>query len=570
MFARFSTGTKMGKRTRLGLDVLEAALLLGVLGDALLRATPWGLNALMWAAALVAAIAALMSRWRAGARGEGVRWLFIPIIFFSAAFAWRDAGMLNFLDLACVLAALSMIALRSRGGQVKLGGVMEYALGACVAAWDAAFSSFSLALSDIKWKEIPRSGWSRHFLAVLRGLLLAVPLLLIFGALLVAADAVFENLVNKTLHIDSGKIFSHLFLFIFFAWTTAGFLRGLLVGKEVSYTAASRMPFISLNLNSTAVPTGGEEQRSATFENQQESEQSKRTQDESVGSKVYNQRDAQTLAPARRASLGIVEIGTVLGLLDALFLSFVLVQVRYFFGGSALAKVTPGLTYAEYARRGFFELVWVATLVLPLLLFAHWLLRKENPLHERIFRILAGTQVALVFIIMASALGRMRVYMQGYGLTEQRLFTTAFMAWLALVFAWFVLTVLRGQRERFACGALVAAFLMVAALNFINPDDLIVRTNLNQANAVVLFDVNYATTLSADAVPALLNEMSRMTDDERCVVANRVMARRERFQGGDWRTWNLSRARASRMIEANASAIESWTCAKWRDSYGSD
>lgn len=557
MFARFSVDKKLSDRTKLGLDVLEAALLLGLLGDALLRAMPWGLNALLWTAALVAAMVALASRWRPLALSSETRWLFIPVIFFSAAFAWRDSGALNFLDAVCIMAALSMIALRSRRGRLMLGGMMDYALGAFIAAFDAAFGFFSLTLSDIKWKEIPRTGWSRHALAILRGLFIAAPLLLIFGALLVAADAVFENLVNKTLNIDAGKIFTHLFLFIFFAWTTGGFLRGMLVGREVTYTKTN-MPFISLNLNNQAAPTASEQQGVG---NQSLGENEER--------EVYIQDMAQELK-SRRISLGIVEVGTVLGLLDALFLSFVLVQIRYFFGGAQLARVTPGLTYAEYARRGFFELVCVAALVLPLLLFAHWLLRKENPLHERVFRILAGAQVALCFVIMASALGRMRVYTQGYGLTEQRLYTTSFMAWLALVFAWFALTVLRGQRERFACGALTAAFMVAATLNFINPDALIVRTNLNQANAVVIFDVNYASRLSADAVPGLLKGMSRMTDEERCVVANSVMARRARLEVGDWRSWNMSRARASRIIEANSPAIQSWTCAKPQYSYRGD
>jgi hypothetical protein len=52
-------------------------------------------------------------------------------------------------------------------------------------------------------------------------------------------------------------------------------------------------------------------------------------------------------------SLGIVELGTVLGLLDLLFLAFVAVQVRYLFGGAERVATTARLTYAEYARRGF-------------------------------------------------------------------------------------------------------------------------------------------------------------------------------------------------------------------------
>src|SRR5205085_5750237 len=140
-------------------------------------------------------------------------------------------------------------------------------------------------------------------------------------------------------------------------------------------------------------------------------------------------------------------------LLDALFLCFVCVQVRYLFGGATWVAQVAGLTYAEYARRGFFELVWATALVLPLLLALHWLLRTDDRAAQRIFRALAAAQLVLLFVVIASALTRMRLYQREYGLTELRLYTTAFMGWLALVFVWFAATVLRGARERFACGA---------------------------------------------------------------------------------------------------------------------
>ncbi len=180
-------------------------------------------------------------------------------------------------------------------------------------------------------------------------------------------------------------------------------------------------------------------------------------------------------------SLGAIETGVMLGLLDLLFLAFVAVQVRYFFGGSALVQATTGLTYAEYARSGFFELVAVAALVLPFLLFVHWLLRPDDARGQRAFRWLAGAQIALLFVIMASAFERMRLYQAEYGLSEQRLYPTAFMGWLAVVFVWFCLTVLRGHRERFAFGAMVAGFLLIATLHVVNPDALIARTNMARA-----------------------------------------------------------------------------------------
>ena len=101
---------------------------------------------------------------------------------------------------------------------------------------------------------------------------------------------------------------------------------------------------------------------------------------------------------------------------------------------------------------------------------------------------------------MASATQRMRLYQSEYGQTELRLYVTAFMAWLALVFVWFALTVLRDRRERFAFGALLSAFGLIAALHVLNPDAAIVRANAALARAGHSFDVDYALSLSADAV----------------------------------------------------------------------
>jgi hypothetical protein len=261
-----------------------------------------------------------------------------------------------------------------------------------------------------------------------------------------------------------------------------------------------------------------------------------------------------------KLKMGVVEIGVVLGLVNLLFLSFVVVQVKYFFGGAALVQASTGLTYAEYARRGFFELVTVAALVLPLLLAAHWLLRKDNPLHERIFRALASIQLVLLFVIMASAVGRMRLYQDEYGLTELRIYTTAFMGWLALVFIWFALTVLRGARERFMCGALVAGFLMVGALHLVNPDALIVRVNMGQAQSGRSFDAAYVASLSADSVPALFEALPAMNHYQQCVVKTSLLRRSGEFASPDWRSWNRSRAVARRLIEENTGELHEVAC----------
>jgi hypothetical protein len=473
---------------------------LGVLGDALLRVVPWGINATLWTAALVAVVVLLAGRHAAFA-GAG-RWLLLPLLLFSLAFVWRDSPALTMLNVLALLVALSLVVLRAQGGRILLAGIMEYIMGSLIAGVNTAVGLLPLLIGEMQWKEVLNHRVSGRALAVLRGLLLALPVLVIFGGLFVAADAVFEGMARRVLHVNFATLFSHTFLSVFFAWIVAGFLRGLLVGREREFATSWRPPIFSL---------------------------------------------------------GIIETGIVLGLLNLLLLLFVLVQLRYLFGGAALVGVTPGLTYSAYARRGFFELVAAAALVLPLLLLAHWLLRKENPVHERVFCGLAGVQILLLFVVMASALQRLRLYQSEYGLTEQRVYPTAFLGWLAVVFVWFALTVLRGQRQRFAFGAMVAGYLLLAVLHFLSPEALVVRVNAARAAAGRSFDVRYAVSLSADAVPELISALPSLNPQDRCTVADHIL-RRWSSPDGNWRTWSLARARAQRAVEENAATLQAATC----------
>jgi hypothetical protein len=253
--------------------------------------------------------------------------------------------------------------------------------------------------------------------------------------------------------------------------------------------------------------------------------------------------------------LGIVELGVVLGLLDVLFLAFVIVQFRYLFGGADLVLVSPTLTYAEYARRGFFELVWVAALLLSIMLFLDWLARLDRPREVVIYRVLAGLLVGLLFVVIVSALQRMRLYTQEYGLTELRLYTTAFMLWITAGAVWYLATVLRDRRERFLFGALVAGLVVAGGLDVLNPDDLIVRTNAARHDAPARFDAVYTLNLSSDATPALIEALPSMPENQRMSVANRLLTRWESAQAQDWRSWNYGRWRAFQTIADNEAAL---------------
>lgn len=488
----------MDDRTKLGLWLLFTALVAGLLGDALLRATPWGINVLLWVAALAGGAVFLARLGRIAAAGEG-RWLVPVAVLFAVGLAWRDSPMVAALNIFALLVAVGLAALRGRSGVLRGAGISEYLLAGLYSGALASAGPVPVAVRDVRWREAFRGRWKGSAVAATRGVLLAAPLLLVFGGLLVAADAVFEKLVTDVLGFDLVEVLNHLFLVLFFAWVSAGLLWAALL-SQVPEQIALRRPGV--------------------------------------------------------LSLGIVEVGIVLGLLDALFLAFVVIQVRYLFGGARTVVEGIGLTYAEYARRGFFELVAVTALALPLLLLAHWLLRTGNRGEpgERVFRVLSGLMVALLFVVVASALQRMRLYVGEFGLTELRFFTTAFMAWVAAVLAWFVLTVLLGRRDRFAFGALVAGFAAIVLINLANPDTLIARVNLERMEEGERFDACYLTLLSADAAPVLLDALPRLEKADRRTVEEDLRARWSGATEADWRTWNLSRARARHLVQAHTSS----------------
>jgi hypothetical protein len=492
----------MLSKARLELSVLGTAVVMGILADALLRTLPWGLNFFVWMAALSAVIA-FHARSREKALSGAGHWLPALVAFFALDLAWRDSLALNMLSLLAALTALALIILRAQVGRIRRTGFAEYALGAAVAGLNAAFGLLPVLFGEAEWKKLLGDRWSQRAMAVVRGVLFALPCLLIFGGLFMGADAVFSHIVRKTFHLNLQQVFTHFFLAAFFAWCVGGYLRGMLWGREIAAIEEKRLP---------------------TF------------------------------------SLGTIEGGVVLGALDLLFLAFVLVQVRYFFGGSALVQATTGLTYAEYARRGFFELLAVAALLLPLLLLLHWLMAQRGRKSEGAFRALASVQILLLFVVMASALQRIRLYQAEYGLTEQRLYATAFMGWLAVVFLWFALTVMNGRRERFAFGAMVAGFLLVIVLHALNPDSVIARANLARAKAGRSFDARYATRLSADAVPAIVAALPDLNPHDRCSAASEILRRWSPFQPSDWRAWSWSRTRAVQVVRDHEVDLKAMQC----------
>jgi len=497
--------------------LLVAGAVLGAIGDALLRAPggPVGLNLSLWIASVAIAALALHRRAALGLDRERVAWLLIGVAF-AAGLAWRDAPPLKLLALGCATLTFALAAHRLGGAWVRRAGVLRYAgalaLGA-LHAWTAAVLALVDAARGVARVETGRADSWRRTAAVARGSVIAAPLVVVFGALFMSADAMFAKLVANVVRFDFDRIASHVLLFSIAAWLSIGYLRGFLTGTELPSFPAHR--------------DGGEGRRE----------------------------------PARnQPALGIIEVATALGAIDLLFLVFVIVQFRYLFGADTLVQITPGLTYAEYARRGFFELVVAVALVVPVLLAADWVLDRRSRRDAVVFGGLAGGQIALVFAIAASALQRLRLYQESYGLTGSRLYAMVLLIWIGAILLWLAATVLRGRRESFAFGTLASGLATVAALFVIDPDAVIARTNvarMTSADSAVRFDVAYATSLSADAVPVLIDALGTVPRDVQCPLARRMLRQWGPSRPRSIRSWNWSAARASDVVREHEAQLRS-------------
>lgn len=578
----------MNARTKAGLQILQVAIVIGVLGNILLRVAPWGLNVMLFNAAFAAAMIGLLRRHKPEYLTLQTYALFGAQVFFSAMFVWRDSVELRVADSVAIIAILSVLFVPKMKTTTQLAGVFQYGVAFLWSAFSAFFAPFALVFNDIEWSTIERTGWAKHAFSVFRGVAIATPILLIFGGLFVAADAVYEGWAQRVFNIEPAVLFTHVLLTSIFAWFSAGYLRGVMIDWAVSEpirvtpeaetrpvgsvsvqdqtssrvenlktAAAENSPVLPnnlsilehINLSDPPNPQAGTRPEGSV--SSAPSDEKSSTKSETSSDEKWNWQNFDNTVMPPAFTLGSVEIGVILGLTNLLFLSFVIVQVPYLFGGMDLVQNTPDFKLAQYARRGFGELVAVSALVLPILLASHWLIRKDSPLATTLFRVFAGIQIGLLFVIMASA-GQRLVLLTGslgYGLTTIRLYPMIFMLWLAVVFVWFAVTVLRGARQHFAWGALWSAFLILGATHVLNPDAFIVKTNIALMKQGREFDATYNSRLSNDALPVLFDSFDELNSEDKKFVLMNVG---QRYCGlseeSDLRNWSFARRKANSAI----------------------
>ena len=330
------------------------------------------------------------------------------------------------------------------------------------------------------------------------GLLLAAPFLFVFAGLFGSADAVFARTLAD--------------LFDVRRWLDAlGDVPGrLVVGAVAAWVAAGAL--VRLRTPALAVDAG-----------------------------------------PRRGWLGIEPATVALFAIDALFAAFVALQIAYLFGGRDTVEAAR-MSYSQYARRGFFELIAVAMLVGVVLFGAELALRRRS----RAFVGAALTLVVLCAIVLVSAAYRLDLYQRTYGWTEQRFYALVMIVFLAAALAILAWSLARGTMRWTLQPIALAALTIAAFVNVIAPSEYVVRANVARVldptslpeDAERGLDVWYLSMLGDGAMPLLVEALPSLPEADR-IALGRQLRRGVEWRGRPeqpWQSWNLDRERARRAL----------------------
>jgi hypothetical protein len=251
---------------------------------------------------------------------------------------------------------------------------------------------------------------------------------------------------------------------------------------------------------------------------------------------------AEQPAPVLSAApaLGTVEASFMLGGLCALYAAFVGAQFVALSGAGQHILVTHGLTYAQYARSGFFQLLACAAITLLVLLGVRACASQTHPALTGLFGLTAALTIGVVIV----AIWRLQLYEAEFGLTMLRLACLTVAAWIGVVFVLLGFTIPRRglPRRLFPAAVIVSGLVFAGGWATSDPASIVALTNLHRAEHGQPFDVSQAASLGPDAVPTLLANLKDLTAAQAAVLRQAICARSAGKDAGP--AFNISMARA--------------------------
>jgi len=417
-------------------------------------------------------------------------WVIIPLVFFAVMVAVRADLLITSLNIMAALwLGLTLLYYRQNEQALDETSLPTQAKVVINTGLDILVEPTGQVSEVWSWLCSRQLLNTKLLKSIFRGLLITLPIILVFGGLLASADAMFDDYL--------GQLFSNFSLdglqealprWVFMlgvAWLSCGALAYSVLRQRIQAAKAAK---IAARAAETRIPDDAAEDATHAAELDDRQPSQKRP----------------APAPSKPFSLSMIESGIVMTSVNLLFGAFVIIQFTYFFGGQDNITLEGGWTYAQYARRGFFELVAVSCMTLGLILWLNAVTNRPSRLHHIIFRALSVGVVVLTGVMLLSASGRMTLYEQVYGLTHLRVYTHTFMAWLAALYVVFLASLFLPARRIFGIGTTLCVIGYLVTLNLMNVDYAIAQQNIERYKAGYELDTAYLYTLSEDAVPALL------------------------------------------------------------------
>ncbi len=189
----------------------------------------------------------------------------------------------------------------------------------------------------------------------------------------------------------------------------------------------------------------------------------------------------------------------------AVYVIFFISQWDYYL--SAFTKTLPEtLTYAEYAREGFFQLCWVSAINAVLLLLFHLLIRPNGKKRDPLRAIYSVLISLFTLVLIATALSKMLLYIDSFGLTRKRVYAS----WLIVLLAVFFIIALLGQliKRLPVMRTMAVTFVIFFALIALpNVDSMIASYNVDAylSGKLQTVDVESIAEYGVSSVPALVD-----------------------------------------------------------------
>jgi len=423
--------------------LLLYGLIIGVSFDIFFYNKTLGISYLIFIVLILAVL--LVSFWGSLKKLNNLVWLFtVPVLLLSSTFfiySNQVLKILNYIIVPILIIMLSSLVAnlnKSDWSDIRFIGDIAKRIFVPFRFIHKPFLTLS-RMADHSSKDSK----SRVLPKVILGILISIPILAIILWLLSSADIVFKNFF---INIPLLKIFKHFLVVISVSVYAICFLWTLL----------------------------------KAFDEREKS--------------IYNKIQWKLF-------LDPIVLLTILILINAIYTIFSFIQFTYLFGGSSFIAPSS-FTYAEYARRGFAELIIVTIINFGILIFGITFVKKDS---KRIFVVLKAFLTLLVistFILLISAFYRMLVYEQAYGFTYLRIFVQAFMIMLFFLFVINIIYIWY-QKLPIIKSYFITSLAIYIILNFANVDTIIAKNNINRYFETGQIDMVYLKGLSYDAAPEM-------------------------------------------------------------------